>query len=358
MKEEKELLHRYFARSLHLPACIQLIQDASRKQLLESTASFSFLAKALLKGFSDDCSFSEERFPYQVPFPEQLLSSDLEKISLEQDPCALLGYALTNQYLCIEIPERTHVTVRIPPQGWSRIHYRIKENASLHLESISPSSAPSHTICTVELCDRAYFSSQYFYPKGAIFFASSDISVGEEASCLRYMCNLASLSSQRAQVCLEKKRSFARYVNLCISLPEAQQEEAYSIEHKAQEASSFLLNKAVVADKAFCSCRVRNRLLEPLTSSHSFIHALTLGKMSQMVARPAFEIFHDEVEAHHGCTTKEIDKEFLLYAQLRGLNRKIAQRVYLEGFCQEMVKGFSFTKEPLYDILSALFQTN
>ena len=64
---------------------------------------------------------------------------------------------------------------------------------------------------------------------------------------------------------------------------------------------------------------------------------LLLDGLSQAVAEPKLEIEANEVKASHAATVGKIDEEQLFYLASRGIGRKGAEDLIVEGFLSEVV---------------------
>lgn len=64
---------------------------------------------------------------------------------------------------------------------------------------------------------------------------------------------------------------------------------------------------------------------------------LLLDEESQAVAEPKLEIEANEVKASHAATVGKIDPEELFYLQSRGLTKKEAEKLIVDGFLSEVV---------------------
>ena len=54
-------------------------------------------------------------------------------------------------------------------------------------------------------------------------------------------------------------------------------------------------------------------------------------------SRPTLEILANDVRCTHGATVGKIDQEQIYYLTSRGLSEKIAQKMLLEGFLNEII---------------------
>jgi Fe-S cluster assembly protein SufD len=55
--------------------------------------------------------------------------------------------------------------------------------------------------------------------------------------------------------------------------------------------------------------------------------------------KPQLEIYADDVQCAHGCTTGELDEEALFYLRSRGISEKNARAILVEGFLNEAFSG-------------------
>ena len=59
-----------------------------------------------------------------------------------------------------------------------------------------------------------------------------------------------------------------------------------------------------------------------------------------MYTAPALEIYADDVAAHHGAATGQLDEAALFYLQTRGLKLKDAREILTHAFIAEVTKQF------------------
>ena len=69
-------------------------------------------------------------------------------------------------------------------------------------------------------------------------------------------------------------------------------------------------------------------------------HNLLLAKSAKAFTKPELEIFADDVRCAHGTTVGEIDKQKLLFLQMRGLDENDAKNLIVRGFCEDMMNKF------------------
>jgi len=68
---------------------------------------------------------------------------------------------------------------------------------------------------------------------------------------------------------------------------------------------------------------------------------LLLSDTAQIDTKPQLEIYNDDVKCTHGATIGQMDKEAIFYLQSRGIAKKDAQAIMLEGFTGESFDNMS-----------------
>lgn len=111
------------------------------------------------------------------------------------------------------------------------------------------------------------------------------------------------------------------------------------MEHCAPYCHSLQHFKNVLKDVARTSFEGKIYVHEVAEKTEAFQmnHNLILGKRASANSKPNLEIFADDVKASHGATVGQIDQEQLFYLQTRGIPRRIAKQLLVQGFCQEIL---------------------
>jgi Fe-S cluster assembly protein SufD len=109
--------------------------------------------------------------------------------------------------------------------------------------------------------------------------------------------------------------------------------------HKGTHTSSHMLTRAVMLDQSKGIYRGLIKILPNAKGSDAFQRedALLLGDHSRMDAVPILEISNDEVKCSHGVTLGQINEEQLFYLQSRGIGRKDAIAMIVQGFFDQML---------------------
>ena len=68
---------------------------------------------------------------------------------------------------------------------------------------------------------------------------------------------------------------------------------------------------------------------------------LLLSDKSEMQSNPQLEINCEDVKCAHGSTSGNLDKEALFYLRSRGISKKDAKDILIEGFINKLLSSFN-----------------
>ena len=111
-------------------------------------------------------------------------------------------------------------------------------------------------------------------------------------------------------------------------------------DHISPHTASDLLYKNALDDRARCTFGGLIRV-EPhahFTDAYQKVRNLLLSDDSEANSMPGLEILADNVRCTHGATSGQINEEEMFYLHSRGIPTKIAQRLIVTGFLNEVVQ--------------------
>ena len=73
------------------------------------------------------------------------------------------------------------------------------------------------------------------------------------------------------------------------------------------------------------------------TDGYQMSNGLLLDEESDFLVKPELEIYADDVVCSHGSISGSIDKEHLFYLRSRGIMEKIAQKILIEAYLEEVI---------------------
>jgi Fe-S cluster assembly protein SufD len=87
------------------------------------------------------------------------------------------------------------------------------------------------------------------------------------------------------------------------------------------------------------------------TDGYQLCNSILLSDRAEMDTKPELEIYTDDVQCSHGATTACLDEDPLFYLQARGIDKKTAQAMLLEGFVNESLEALE-DNEDVYEQLT------
>jgi Fe-S cluster assembly protein SufD len=129
---------------------------------------------------------------------------------------------------------------------------------------------------------------------------------------------------------------------LAVAVAKHQQEfDARTLQdHISPQTASDLLYKNALDDRARTTFGGLIRV-EPhahFTDAYQKVRNLLLSDDSEANSMPGLEILADNVRCTHGATSGQIDEDELFYLRTRGIPTKVAQRLLVTGFLDEVIQ--------------------
>lgn len=134
----------------------------------------------------------------------------------------------------------------------------------------------------------------------------------------------------------------ARSDLLAVSVATKEQEfDARTLQdHVSAHTASELLYKNALDDRARCTFGGLIRV-EPhahFTDAYQKVRNLLLSDDAEANSMPGLEILADNVRCTHGATSGQVDEDELFYLRSRGIPVKVAQRLIVTGFLNEVIQ--------------------
>ena len=129
---------------------------------------------------------------------------------------------------------------------------------------------------------------------------------------------------------------------LAVAVAKHQQEfDARTLQdHVAPHTASDLLYKNALDDRArtIFGGLIRVEPHAHFTDAYQKVRNLLLSDDSEANSMPGLEIVADNVRCTHGATSGQIDEDELFYLRTRGIPTKVAQRLLVTGFLDEVIQ--------------------
>jgi Fe-S cluster assembly protein SufD len=153
----------------------------------------------------------------------------------------------------------------------------------------------------------------------------------------------------------------ARSDLLAVSVATNEQEfDARTLQdHISPHTASDLLYKNALDDRARCTFGGLIRV-EPhahFTDAYQKVRNLLLSDDAEANSMPGLEILADNVRCTHGATSGQVDEDEMFYLHSRGIPTKIAQRLIVTGFLNEVIQRLDQPAIPahLHRLIEAKF---
>lgn len=113
--------------------------------------------------------------------------------------------------------------------------------------------------------------------------------------------------------------------------------------HLAPSSTSNLLIKGVFYDSSKFYYRGLIKIEKNAQKTHAYQknQNLTLSENCFVDSRPYLEILANDVFCTHGSTTGRLDREQMFYTKTRGFDEKLAEKLLVDGFINEIKTRFS-----------------
>jgi len=129
---------------------------------------------------------------------------------------------------------------------------------------------------------------------------------------------------------------------LAVAVAKHQQEfDARTLQdHISPRTASDLLYKNALDDRArtIFGGLIRVEPDAHFTDAYQKVRNLLLSDDAEANSMPGLEILADNVRCTHGATSGQIDEDELFYLRTRGIPTKVAQRLLVTGFLDEVIR--------------------
>jgi len=126
--------------------------------------------------------------------------------------------------------------------------------------------------------------------------------------------------------------------------------------HEAAATQGKVTVRGVLREGARARIRGMIKIKKGAPQSQGFLEerTLLLGEDSQVEAVPELEIEENDVSASHAASSGVVSEEDLFYLRSRGISRKKALDLIIEGFLTPAISGLEFEGKEGKQVLSKL----
>ena len=111
------------------------------------------------------------------------------------------------------------------------------------------------------------------------------------------------------------------------------------VDHMEPDGVSDQFYKGILDDQSRAVFQGKIHVRRPAqgTDGRQLNNALLLSEQAEINAKPELEIYADDVQCAHGCTSGALDEEPLFYMRSRGLSELAAKRLLMKSFLSDVV---------------------
>ena len=137
---------------------------------------------------------------------------------------------------------------------------------------------------------------------------------------------------------LEKEKSSCHILSGLNLSKEEHQEIKTQINHLAPNCKSYQKIKNVLESdsKGVYQGKIFVKDIAQKTDAYQLSKALILNDQAEFNAKPELEIYADDVKCSHGSSSGSIDEEAIHYLMTRGIELRVAKKLLIKGFLNEI----------------------
>ena len=146
-------------------------------------------------------------------------------------------------------------------------------------------------------------------------------------------------NKQDIKIDLEGKNSYCEIKSALFLNNEDHQEIKTLVNHLVPNCKSFQKIKSVLDSnaKGVYQGKIFVKDIAQKTDAYQLSKALLISENSEFDSKPELEIYADDVKCSHGSTSGNIDENSIHYLMTRGLTKKEATQLLINGFLKEII---------------------
>ena len=222
----------------------------------------------------------------------------------------------------------------------------VNKNSELHIIEYTVNRSKdkffNNTYETIILDENAKFknisiqagrSEGYFHK-----FLNSSIKSDSKYSSFIFSSGLK-FNKQDIKIDLEGKNSYCEIKSALFLNNEDHQEIKTLVNHLVPNCKSFQKIKSVLDSnaKGVYQGKIFVKDIAQKTDAYQLSKALLISENSEFDSKPELEIYADDVKCSHGSTSGNVDENSIHYLMTRGLTKKEATQLLINGFLKEII---------------------
>ena len=221
-----------------------------------------------------------------------------------------------------------------PSSDKSSLRIVVEEGASVRILESFEGRGSFHTKVIMEIhsggmCEYARMEPEYIELQSTF---EAYLQANAQLFCTSVM---QGLSSERTScIYLQGQHARVETKSLSFALDSANHYIKSRVEHEQPKTFSDQLFKSVVIGSSTADSCVYVHPCAQQSETHQLSRFLALDECAKCVNKPSLQVCADDVIATHGATTGQIDEQMLFYFAARGICRRKAKELCIQGFCE------------------------
>ena len=183
------------------------------------------------------------------------------------------------------------------------------------------------------------------------FYKYIKASLGDSSNYENYILSSGlKLNKIEMEINLNKDISSCNIYSALNLMEDQHQEIKTRINHNSPNCKSYQKIKNVLNDKSkgIYQGKIFVEKIAQKTDAYQLSKALILSDSAEFDAKPELEIYADDVKCSHGSTSGSIDSDAVYYLMTRGIPKKEAVKLLINGFLSEVLENITSSKLKLF----------
>jgi len=158
------------------------------------------------------------------------------------------------------------------------------------------------------------------------------------------------LNKIEIEINLNKDNSSCSIYSALNLLEDQHQEIKTRINHNSPNCKSYQKIKNVLNDKSkgIYQGKIFVEKIAQKTDAYQLSKALIVSDNAEFDAKPELEIYADDVKCSHGSTSGSIDSDAVHYLMTRGISKKEAVKLLINGFLNEVLENITHNELKIF----------
>ena len=304
-------------------------------RFIRSDFKFEDKNKIEITGYKEE-NFSRVKSNNPLICLNNALSNEGYNLVIEKDykfEKVLVIYNLFSEDLSEKILNNKNKIILNKNSELHTIEYTINRSKNKFFNNTNENIILNENARFKNICIQAGRSEGYFHK-----FLSGSIKSDSKYSSFIFSSGLK-FNKQDIKIDLEGNNSECEIKSALFLNEEDHQEIKTLVNHLVPNCKSFQKIKSVLDSnaKGVYQGKIFVKDIAQKTNAYQLSKALLISENSEFDSKPELEIYADDVKCSHGSTSGNVDENSIHYLMTRGLTKKEATQLLINGFLKEII---------------------